>query len=53
MDRLPGEGVPPLDSFSKEEWRDVARGLDRHYSDEKFDRDWADFVAKKARRELS
>jgi hypothetical protein len=46
-DKLPGEDAPRLDELTKEEFRSVAKLLDANYSDEKYEKDWADFIEKK------
>jgi len=42
-----------LNELDKEEFRLVAKKLDRHYSDEKFDADWAEFQAMKAKKAVN
>jgi hypothetical protein len=42
-----------LDEFDKIEWRDVARKLRPDWSDEDFERAWAEFFAEKERKALS
>jgi hypothetical protein len=41
-----------LDEFTRAEWRDVARRLRPEWSDEEFERAWAEFVEMKRRRGL-
>lgn len=41
-----------LHEFDKEEWWDVARKVRPDLTREEYERQWAEFVAKKARRKL-
>jgi hypothetical protein len=42
-----------LDNLHKEEMRDIARKLDKFYSDEKFEKDWAEFIEMKRKKALN
>lgn len=41
-----------LNEFDKTEWRDVARKFRPDWTDEDFDREWAEFQAMKAKRAM-
>jgi hypothetical protein len=54
MKELTGENAQRLDEFTKDEWRDVARKVAPHMTDEEYDAAWEAFVAlKKAREEAA
>ena len=53
MKHLIGENNEPLNLLTKEEFRDVAKKLDKNYSDEKFNNDWDNFIKTKHYKELS
>lgn len=42
------EGLPRNDSFTKDEWWDVARTVKTSLTREEFDTQWDEFIAKKA-----
>ncbi len=43
----------PSSDVEKDEMRDIARLLDKDYSDEKFEADWAEFAELKRRKAMN
>ncbi len=53
MKPLPGENNEPLNLLTKEEFRAVAKKLDKKYTDERFNKQWQEFINTKHYKELS
>ena len=44
--------VTSLHEFDKDEWRDATRRLRPDWTDDQFERAWAEFVAQKRRKDM-